>query len=264
MHNVVAILLVALCALVCARAQAGASEASNPWVDMFGDKLYAWNEARDGVVEVSTEESLSGKSTVAIYFSASWCGPCRQFTPQLASFYEAQNKKGKKLQVVWVSGDRSSDEFLDYYSKMPWLAVPLPIAQRVNAKLSPKYNLKGIPHLVVLDGHDATVYTLDGRTKVAQDKYGLEFPWRPRTIMNLLPRPIARLVKQQLERLKASASQLLAGVLDNLAPRKIVAMVVAKVRELVQEHGQGRVAGKGGVKSKRVGVARRAEAAVAA
>lgn len=206
----------------------------SPWVELLGDKLYAWNEARDGVVEISTLEGLKDKNVVAIYFSASWCGPCRQFTPQLASFYASMNKKGKKLEVVWVSGDRSSDEFVDYYSKMPWLAVPLTIAQRVQARLGPMYKVKGVPHLVVLDGHDATVYTLDGRTKVAQDKYGLEFPWRPRTLMNLLPRPVARLIRQQLERLSAHFSQLLSGVLDNLAPRKVVAFITEKVTTLVQ------------------------------
>ena len=37
---------------------------------------------------VSTVEALAGK-VVAIYFSAHWCGPCRNFTPQLASLYQS-------------------------------------------------------------------------------------------------------------------------------------------------------------------------------
>lgn len=226
--NVILLFLSIICLSAIVRSDELAS-AINPWVELFGEKLYSWNDARDGVVEVDTKESLQRKNVVAIYFSASWCGPCKQFTPQLAKFYASMNKKGKKLEVVWISGDRSSDEFIAYYEKMPWLAVPLPIANRVQAKLGPKYQLKGIPHLVVLDGNDASVYTLDGRTKIAQDPYGLEFPWRPRTLMNLLPRPVARIVKLQIEQLKIKMTKLMSGLLDQIAPRKILGQLLDKI-----------------------------------
>lgn len=73
------------------------------------------------------------------------------------------------------------------------------LVQNVAEKLSSKYQVKGIPHFVILDGEDMSVYTLDGRQKVLQDKYGLEFPWQPRTLMMLLPKPIKRLISQQLQ-----------------------------------------------------------------
>ena len=49
-------------------------------------------------------EALAGK-IVALYFSASWCPPCKLFTPVLKAAYEAANKSGKKFEVVWVSSD---------------------------------------------------------------------------------------------------------------------------------------------------------------
>jgi predicted DCC family thiol-disulfide oxidoreductase YuxK len=58
--------------------------------------------------------------------------------------------------------------------------------------------LQGIPHLVILDGDDATVITLDGRTAIAKDQYGLEFPWRARTLLNMMPKPLKRMVKAQI------------------------------------------------------------------
>ena len=35
---------------------------------------------------VPTADALGGK-VVAVYFSAHWCGPCRNFTPQLSALY---------------------------------------------------------------------------------------------------------------------------------------------------------------------------------
>ncbi len=88
------------------------------------------------------------------------------------------NKKGKKFEIVFVSRDRNSDEFVGYYSKMPWVAVPLENVNAVIQNLAPKYDLKGIPHLVILDGEDGSSITTDGRTNVLKDSYGLTFPVR--------------------------------------------------------------------------------------
>lgn len=51
------------------------------------------------------------------------------------------------LQIVFVSGDRSQTEFEQYYATMPWLAV----AGFQNQLLSARYQVQGIPSLVILD-----------------------------------------------------------------------------------------------------------------
>ena len=55
-------------------------------------------------LQVPAAEALAGK-IVALYFSASWCPPCKLFTPVLKAAYEAANKAGKRFEVVWVSSD---------------------------------------------------------------------------------------------------------------------------------------------------------------
>ena len=52
----------------------------------------------DGAVQVPAAEALAGK-IVALYFSASWCPPCKLFTPVLKAAYEAANKAGKRFEV---------------------------------------------------------------------------------------------------------------------------------------------------------------------
>merc|ERR1711915_49463 len=66
---------------------------------------------------------LVGK-TVALYFSAHWCPPCRVFTPKLIEVYNELKERGEVFEVVFISSDEDEDAFKDYYSSMPWLALP--------------------------------------------------------------------------------------------------------------------------------------------
>lgn len=92
---------------------------------------------------------------------------------------------------------------------------------------------KGIPHLVILDGDDATVITLDGRTAIAKDQYGLEYPWRARTLMNFLPKPLKRLVKAQLAKVGTSLQNLLQGFIQGIAPGKVAHWLKGKTAMLL-------------------------------
>jgi nucleoredoxin len=51
-------------------------------IELFCDKIWT----KDG--EKDTMSVLEGKQFVAVYFSAHWCPPCRQFTPVLGAFYD--------------------------------------------------------------------------------------------------------------------------------------------------------------------------------
>merc|ERR1719192_718190 len=51
-----------------------------------------------------TLDDFRGKY-LALYHSASWCGPCRRFTPKLINAYNAL--LGSNFQVIWITEDRS-------------------------------------------------------------------------------------------------------------------------------------------------------------
>ncbi|VVA94062.1 unnamed protein product [Arabis nemorensis] len=93
-------------------------------------------------------DSLKGKK-IGLYFSAAWCGPCQRFTPQLVEVYnELVAKVG--FEVVFVSGDEDEESFRDYFSKMPWLAVPF-TDSATRDHLDEVFKVRGIPNLVVID-----------------------------------------------------------------------------------------------------------------
>ena len=48
------------------------------------------------------------------------------------------------------------------------------------------YSISGIPVLVLLNGPDASVITLNGRSIVTEDENGEDFPWLPLPVLDLL------------------------------------------------------------------------------
>lgn len=96
---------------------------------------------------IDTAQALKGK-IVAFYFSASWCGPCRGFTPTLVKFYKQVAKK-KNVEIVFISSDKTEKDMKAYMKKMPWLAVPFN-AQARNA-FKKEMQVRGIPTLIVFD-----------------------------------------------------------------------------------------------------------------
>ncbi|RHY69452.1 hypothetical protein DYB30_006632 [Aphanomyces astaci] len=138
---------------------------------------------RDG--QSFSAADLKGKH-LGLYFSASWCGPCQNFTPVLAEAYAAAKAAGNELEIVFVSGDRSQGDFDGYLKKMPWLAIPFESASAVYEELGEVYDVEGIPHLVVLGpnrGPTRPVVNKDAVSVVRSDPKG--FPWAPKSVVDL-------------------------------------------------------------------------------
>lgn len=118
---------------------------------------------------------LDGLEAVLVYFSAHWCPPCRTFTPQLVQTYNKLKADGKRVELIFVSNDRDVEAFNNYFSSMPWLAIPYEDGTR-RRDIATRFRVEGIPTLVVLDGA-GEVITTDGRTAVSSDPEGASFPW---------------------------------------------------------------------------------------
>jgi thiol-disulfide isomerase/thioredoxin len=147
------------------------------FTSLLGDSLVGKSGA------VDTASALRGK-VVGLYFSAHWCPPCRGFTPQLAESYVALTSGGKNFEIVFVSSDRDQHSFDEYYTSMPWLALPFAERDR-KAQLSSAFKVSGIPCLVILD-ENAKEITRDGRTAIIDDPSGAKFPWHPPSLWELL------------------------------------------------------------------------------
>nr|6GXY_A Chain A, Tryparedoxin [Trypanosoma brucei brucei]6GXY_B Chain B, Tryparedoxin [Trypanosoma brucei brucei]6GXY_C Chain C, Tryparedoxin [Trypanosoma brucei brucei] len=118
--------------------------------------------------------SLVGK-TVFLYFSASWCPPCRGFTPVLAEFYE-KHHVAKNFEVVLISWDENESDFHDYYGKMPWLALPFDQRSTVS-ELGKTFGVESIPTLITINADTGAIIGTQARTRVIEDPDGANFPW---------------------------------------------------------------------------------------
>ena len=136
--------------------------------DTFADKTGA---------QVKLSDITAAGKNIGLYFSAHWCGPCRHFTPQLVKMYEKLTAGGKPFEVIFVSSDRSPEEFREYYGEMPWLALPFEDRDRKEA-LSQYFGIQGIPSFVMV-GPDLKVINPNARGCVASDPEGAKFPWKP-------------------------------------------------------------------------------------
>ena len=105
----------------------------------------------DGKLQNYDAGQLSSVKYYALYFSASWCGPCRDFTPKLVREYQRLKQKHPEFEVVFVSNDHSSGDMRDYMKedRMPFLALKYDQVQR-EPEIQ-RYCGPGIPCLVLVD-----------------------------------------------------------------------------------------------------------------
>ncbi|GIL93416.1 hypothetical protein Vretimale_6059 [Volvox reticuliferus] len=149
-------------------------------------------------------ERLAGKVTL-LYFSASWCPPCRRFTPELVKTMKALREAGKAVEAVFLSADREEKAMKEYHSHMTWPALPFSDKAR-NRELNQRFDVEGIPTLVVLD-EDFNIITTEGVGAVRSDPTGSHFPWRPQ--------PMEQLSERQVDRINKGPMLLLIATTDD-------------------------------------------------
>lgn len=109
-----------------------------------------------------------------IFFAASWCPSCVEFTPTLIDFYNKANSKEKRLEIIWASLDQEEEGFKSYFEKMPWPAYRFQDPKIL--ELKEKFEIKGIPKLLVLDSKGRQI-TKEGRAEIKTDPEGCLERW---------------------------------------------------------------------------------------
>ena len=123
-------------------------------------------KSKQGEADVN---SVKEAEIVCLYFSSSWSVPCKRFTPILADFYKEINLDPghPKLEIIFISSDRSEEDYTRYYEDMPWLAQQFNDLAKAN-NLRSKYQVEQTPTLVVLN-RECELITKNGREDIMKD-----------------------------------------------------------------------------------------------
>lgn len=153
-------------------------------------------------------EYIHGK-TICLFFSANWCRPCKDFTPELVKLYESLQKRGEELEIIFVSFDHDMTLFYQHFWSMPWLAVPFSLSLR--NKLTDKYRVARIPSLVPLYPDEISV---------ADDVIGLIEDYGPEAF------PFTKKRKEELKAI--DESKRVGGQLEKLLTHETRSYVVSR------------------------------------
>ena len=123
-----------------------------------------------------SSDKLEGKY-LGLYFSASWCGPCRTFTPKLVKF---RDQNIESFEVILVGSDGSAKAQANYMKKynMPWFALENQSEAARNLSLS--LDVEYIPYLVILDPQ-GNLITKKGKQDIASMGKNAFLSWKERT-----------------------------------------------------------------------------------
>ena len=112
---------------------------------------------------------IENKKIIGLYFSASWCPPCRKFTPILSTFYEDLIVYYDDIEIIYISSDKTNIEFNEYRENMPFPALSYDNREK-KEELVKKYNVDKIPTLIFINQNDELI-TNDGK-KIIEDSNG--------------------------------------------------------------------------------------------
>ena len=165
---------------------------------------------------VSTESCLQGRDVICLYFSAHWCPPCRQFTPVLARIYTEARQAGlaDKLEVIFVSSDRSQTDMINYMKESHggWCALPQDAPE--SQTLSSMFGVRGIPALIVVT-RSGEVISRDGRQDVMSMGVSALAQWNSLAPEEIDTSVIA-LLDDNEEQVKKDAKDILVKLLGNI------------------------------------------------
>ncbi len=101
---------------------------------------------------------LKGK-VILIDFWATWCGPCRRVMPDLVETYKQYHDQG--FEIIGISLDKDKSQLEKYMQEMGITWRQYFDGLVWNNKITGRFGIRGIPHIVIVDKNGAVHFNTD-------------------------------------------------------------------------------------------------------
>lgn len=135
---------------------ASAPPPGTPFLSVLGDAILVDAQGEQHPADTS---GLAERDWLLLYVSASWCGPCQTFSPELVAFHRSEQQR-RNLDVLLLSWDEP-DNAVGYLrqAQMPWRMIAK--GDPAENRLISAFPVDDIPALLVFDHQGAL--RIDGR-----------------------------------------------------------------------------------------------------
>lgn len=95
--------------------------------------------------------SLETKPTkyYIFYYTASWCGPCQQYSPTLVEFYNKNKNANFEIVLITSDSDEGAMESYAKDKKMPWPQLKMSRVEKFGKQFN--HQVSGIPSVITCD-----------------------------------------------------------------------------------------------------------------
>lgn len=139
--------------------------------ELVGKSILTHNSETGDLIKVSSQNVLRAEF-LGLYFSASYCPPCREFTPLLQRFFEDVNSQYNIIDIVFCSKDRTEADFIDYFTNHHiWHAIPYQ-KDKLRTDLMAAFHVQTIPKLIIIDTQTGEVVSDTARQDIPKMSAG--------------------------------------------------------------------------------------------